>query len=62
MIFISKKYIIILQKNLYAYIYIYTHKNYNRLKNMKNVLLNFYSKRVSYNMINYLFWRKLNVS
>ena len=44
------------------YIYIYTHKNYNRLKNMKNVLLNFYSKRVSYNMIKYLFWRKLNVS
>ena len=44
------------------YIYIYTHKNYNRLKNMKNVLFNFYSNRVSYNMINYLFWRKLNVS
>ena len=60
MIFISKIYIIILKK--YFYPYIYTDKNYNRLRNMKNVLLNFYSKRVSYNMIKYLFWRKLNVS
>ena len=62
MIFISKIYIIILKKYFCPYIYIYADKNYNRLRNMKNVLLNFYSKRVSYNMIKYLFWRKLNVS